>query len=316
MILFSNIIIFALLLIFSFIIGFFTLPVICDRLLKHKRQEITESFERNLASYKYVQENKPHVPEKRITAVSKWAEIQVNQNKMGKLEPWMANKLAESGIIDRVFDEEHYVKIDTDKWSFDATHIDKFLCGLLCFFSAFVINLPVLLCPYFSVASHQGLACLFATLLMLCIVLIVLCDKRVMIIPYQVCLASIPLSILCAFINVGFEGIFSSIITTLVITGLLYSISLIFSIFGIKGSIGAGDIRIIPWICLACGMTGSIAGLIACFVFLALQAIFLLIRKKGNRKTYLPMAPGLLIWLIVGYFAGFFIGAPFYIALY
>lgn len=308
-----NILLFAILVFASVCFGAFAAPRLVDSILRTKRREITETFNRNLDSYLYVQHNINYVNEKRIKEVDKWVTFIKNQELLGKIEPWMAKKLLENGVIEYERSKDFYVTVDDSKWAFENTIKNKILCAVCLLIFSCLINASMLHVGWLGI-SNIASYCL-ATVFLNLLFLIALCDFRAMVIPYQLCLIAAPISILLCLSSFGFEQFIPCTIVALIITGLLYASSLILSRFGVCGSIGAGDLRIIPWICLGCGTTGALIGLAACYLCLAILAVFLLIKKKANRKTYLPMSFGLVVWLIVGFGTIPFLIMP-YITLY
>lgn len=151
--------------------------------------------------------------------------------------------------------------------------------------------------PVLSGAVHPaaGVACLAAIVLML---VIALCDVRAMIIPYQGCalmaLAAVLLAILFNADRIASAALGSlACLAALVLAGRLVG----------GDSLGAGDIRLIPWVAFACGWPGMLVGLVVCFALLAVQAAALMATKHATRKSLVPMAPALALWLVVGFTA-------------
>jgi len=94
--------------------------------------------------------------------------------------------------------------------------------------------------------------------------------------------------------------------------------SLLFSLFGmllgggvflicaliLKGSVGMGDVKLFSLLGMFYGFTGLFSILFVSLILLGIVSIFLLIVKKADKKSVLPMAPFALIGFIISIMLG------------
>lgn len=324
------------------LLGFFALPECCDKMLRKKHAQITGAFDRQLAAYKEFEADPASVDAATESRVTKWARDMARMESIGKVEPRMAVKLAEAGIIAEARPAEEYVNVPEEMWKLDATPKSRTVCGLALTALGALMTLPWLIHPApAAICAPVCVALLFVA------VLAVACDVRAKVIPYQLCaLAAIPSAALMVLTN-NAEGFAPCIASALIATLGLWGFSKLGQLFGIKGAIGMGDIRLLPWICLPLGANGTAYGLFFCFALMFVWAICVIIRQKaskggsleklehikenkagyamafvadplgkkngkGKRNTYLAMGPGLALWLAAG-FACSYLAPPFWL---
>lgn len=144
--------------------------------------------------------------------------------------------------------------------------------------------------------------------LLLCLALLVtvgtcmVCDCRAYIIPYQLSYAAYPLAIAFAVLaqHPWWQGLLWGSAAALVTAAIFMVCNKLLNIRGNIMGVGGGDMRLLPAIAIAgCGF-GSAAGFVAMVAVMGVTAVFAVAFGGKGMKSYLPMAPGLLTWLVVG----------------
>ena len=192
-----------------------------------------------------------------------------------------------------------YVRINDAKWSYPATARTRLYLA-----AALAALCAAMLYPLTQPGAPSAWAALAGVLLMSGVLVIACCDWRAMTIPYQLCaLAALP-SIALALLTWGPSGFPTAAGWAVGITAIVWLLAKILGWFGLKGAIGSGDLRLMPWLCLPCGLIGSFCGLAACCAAMGAMGAGMWALRLVNRKSRLPMAPGLCVWLAVGYTTG------------
>lgn len=275
-------------------IGAGALPDLTDAVLRWKRKLVEKAFEDGIESFEDAKEHHDDVDAGKATEASRWAEDMARNERLGKVEPWMAERLEKAGVIEKAREPERYLPCEREKWSFGCGIGSRVACGALGgAFGALMLS-PVVTCGVSPWAAIPAVVLLAITLIL------VLCDVRTKTLPWQLCaLAAVP-SIALALVVWGFGGFAQCAAAAAVMTLALGAISYVAGAFGLDGGIGRGDMRIIPWLVLPLGANAAIWGALACFAVMLVGAAAKLVVKKASFGDYVPMAPGLLAWLAVG----------------
>ncbi len=315
-------------------IGAAALPNLANKALIAKHDQINSAIDRQLGLWKKLKEEPGSLDEASASRITKWAESMARQEEIGKVEHSVAVKLAEAGIIAEARPAEVYVAVPEENWSFPTTAPGRLACGAGAALLAALVTLPWALGTTLS-----GICAVLACILALMLALAVACDMRAKVIPYQLCaLAAVPSIALTLTANAP-EAWPGCVAAAAVATGAIWLFSKAGKIFGIKGAIGMGDLRLMPWVTLPLGPNGALWGALCCFGLMTVWALSAIISqkiakartaegkeqlahmrqnkvgyaiaiaadplgRKSQRKrksTYLAMAPGLALWLAGGF---------------
>lgn len=284
------------------IIGAFIVPAASDSALKAKKNEIEGAFGRQIERYeksRSLGDDATDAERKRGKSAERWARDMACMEEAGKVQPWQAAELARVGIIGHARDDKEYVRINETKWSYPATARTRLYLA-----AALAALCAAMLYPLTQPGAPSPWVALAGVPLMSIVLVIACCDWRSMTIPYQLCaLAALP-SIALALITWGPSGFLTAAGWAVGITATVWLLAKVLGAFGLKGAIGSGDLRLMPWLCLPCGLVGSFCGLAACCAAMGIMGAGMWALKLVNRKSRLPMAPGLCVWIAVGYTAG------------
>lgn len=284
------------------IIGAFVVPAASDAVLKAKRNEIEGAFKRQIERYersRSLGNDATEAERKQAKSAERWARDMVRMEEAGKVQAWQAAELARVGIIGHAREDRNYVRINDAKWSYPATARTRLYLAV-----ALAALCAVMLFPLTRPGAPSAWAALAGVPLMSIVLVIACCDWRSMTIPYQLCaLAALP-SIALALLTWGPSGFPTAAGWAVGITAIVWLLARILGALGLKGAIGSGDLRLMPWLCLPCGLAGSFCGIAACCAAMGAMGAGMWVLKLANRKSRLPMAPGLCVWLAVGYAAG------------
>ena len=125
---------------------------------------------------------------------------------------------------------------------------------------------------------------------------IALIDKRKHIIPNKILLFLLIIRSLIAIVELIYDiktakfELLSCLIASVGILILLCLMRLI-----VKDGLGFGDIKLFAVMGLYLGVAGTITTVFVCFVISFLEAIFLLLTKRKNKKDQIAFAPAILI---------------------
>lgn len=284
------------------IIGAFVVPAAADAALKAKKSEIEGAFKRQIERFeksRSIGSDATEAQRKQAKSAERWARDMARMEDAGKVQPWQAAELARVGIIGHAREEKDYVRINDAKWSYPATARTRLYLA-----AALAALCAAMLYPLTQPGAPSAWAALAGVLLMSGVLVIACCDWRAMTIPYQLCaLAALP-SIALALLTWGPSGFPTAAGWAVGITAIVWLLAKILGWFGLKGAIGSGDLRLMPWLCLPCGLIGSFCGLAACCAAMGAMGAGMWALRLVNRKSRLPMAPGLCVWLAVGYTTG------------
>lgn len=127
-----------------------------------------------------------------------------------------------------------------------------------------------------------------------------LCDMQARIIPWQLTLSFGLASMLFALSVGGLQGLLTSLAVAFAMYLLLAVANSIMQHLNGSPAIGDGDLRFIPMICLFSGLAGTFWGFIGASIVMGLIAVVAVAFKGGTRKSYIPYAPGLSCWFVIG----------------
>lgn len=268
------------------------------------------------------------------TRIERWADGMSRQEQIGKVEPEVAERLAEAGIIAEARKPEDYVAIPAENWSLPRTAKSRLACA------ASMAAMSALLALPWAMGSELSPICAVPALMLALIVsCAVACDMRAKVIPYQLCALAAPPSIALTLLSHSPEGYLGCAAAAAICTGGLWAFSKVGQAFGVKGAIGMGDLRMLPWATLPLGPDGAVYGALCCFGLMMAWGIAALASqkiakmrtaegkerlehikrnkvgyavaiaanpmgmggKREKRNTYLAMAPGIALWLAAGW---------------
>lgn len=319
----------------TFGIGAVVIPSAVDLALRLKRAQIEGAFRRQLETYRKWAADPCSLSDAESRRIGRWAEDMARMEKAGKVEPSFAEAMADAGIIAEARPRSEYVCVPEQDWSFKGTTARIMACGALLAAMTACMVLPL---------QDDGIvkACATGTvamLLALVVAVLTVCDVRAKVLPYQLCaLSAVPsIALMLLAHDVGeYPACIASALAATVLLWLLSGLGRL--LLGAQGAIGAGDLRLLPWVCLPLGPSGTVYGALACFALMFVWGVWTLARKRladlaesgrlahirqnkagwamavlasplsGRKRRkeqlYLAMAPGLAAWLAVGFPCG------------
>ena len=318
-------------------IGAALLPNMADRALRAKHAQIHAAIGRQLESWEKLKADPESFDDASAARIERWAKQMARMEEIGKVEHSVAVKLADAGIVAEARPAEEYVAVPEENWCFPTGAAGRIGCGAGAGALAGIACLPWAFGSGLSPVC-AALACLLALMLALAVA----CDMRAKVIPYQLCAAAAAPSIALALTANPPEAWLGCIAAAAIATGLIWLFSKAGKLFGIKGAIGMGDLRLMPWVCLPLGANGTLWGAVCCFALMTVWAVAAIVsqkiakartdegrerlahmrknkvgyaiaiaadplgRKSARRRksTYLAMAPGLALWLAAGFALG------------
>lgn len=149
------------------------------------------------------------------------------------------------------------------------------------------------LSPLMFAGVALELVCLFLMLVVL------LCDLKARIIPRELCACIAALGGLSLYLRHGLSALAGGVVAAIVIEAIVLVTSLCARAIGPEDALGAGDLKLIAALCVCSGLEGSFTGALCCSLFMACCAAVSIALGKG-KSGYLPLAPGLFIWFVVG----------------
>lgn len=284
-----------------FALGFCSIIPATNRLLAYKYREIDNEWNQRLQEYEnhyLFTRRKPDPTGERVEReLSQWAKRQEGQFNAGNLSYEQALALRMVDIIPN----PSYKKEDPAallpknkevkaRYKVCDTLAARIGCGL--FLGVAVVMLIV------GNADALSWACALSAVALM--ELIFLCDMSARIIPYQLCLAFALVAAVFSFEHGGLEGLFTSCLCGFGMFICLLAVNKLMSHTSGSRAIGAGDMRLIPLLCIFSGLSGAIAGFVVASVVMAVIALFVLAFKGGTRKSFVPYAPGLAAWCAIG----------------
>lgn len=271
------------------------LPSAVDAVLKWKRKLIKRAFESKISRAAKIKAGKlEDMDAAEAASAAKWAEAMVKQEQLGKVEPWMARELQEVGIIDEAREDKDYLPESDGKWNFKAGFGTKTAIGV-----AGVFAMGAVCSPIVAMGATPWIV-LPAMALLALVAALVLCDLKTKTFPWQLCAACSVPSIALTLLLWGWPESATCAAVALAATVFFWGVSKFTALFGLQGGVGAGDLRLIPWIAMPLGLNGCLYGLFACLAVMLAGSIGSLVARKAGFGDYLPMGPGLLAWFVIG----------------
>ena len=312
-------------------IGAALLPNMADRALRAKHAQIHAAIGRQLESWEKLKADPESFDDASAARIERWAKQMARMEEIGKVEHSVAVKLADAGIVCEARPAEEYVAVPEENWCFPTGAAGRIGCGIGAGALAGIACLPWAFGSGLSPVC-AALACLLALMLALAVA----CDMRAKVIPYQLCAAAAVPSIALALTANPSEAWPGCIACVIAAPAAFWLLSKLSELFGIKGAVGTGDLRLMPWTCLPLGANGTVYGAVLCILFLFVWAIFIIVKQKaisangedgglgyttafsvnpsGNRKkTYIAMGPGLALWFAGGFALGHLAPALLYL---
>ena len=284
----------------AFALGCAVIPPATNALLAYKLRDINHTWNESLRIYenhvRFTRRKPRFDAEKVERSMAIWAQRQVRLVNAKKLSHEQVLALRMVGIIeappggsDPIYELPHEPEVRA-KYSLPCSTPLRLGCGVTLGVTAAVLAAssanPV------TVAS--GLA---AAAIMACIFL---CDMRVRLIPREMCALFAVVAVVFSLSVGGLEGLVRSCATALGMYLVLTLVNKVMSGLSCSPAIGDGDMRIIPLLCVFSGLTGTMYGFAGASVVMALVAAATVLFKGGNRKSYVPYAPGLSCWAAIG----------------
>ncbi len=224
-------------------------------------------------------------------ATSRWLKSQQVSLASGKLCRERAQKLIESNLIPGAGSTTPLTTLEKEREAFAYTPPLYQRIGYAL--------LPTL-APLVLIASGASLeAVALSSILGLILTLILICDVRARIIPYQACIAYGLASIAWVIVTQPFDVVFSSCLLALASAVVLSLVERGALALTSVSAIGAGDRRLIPLICFQVGLAGLFPGLIGLCLVAGIMASIALFHG-ASRRAYLPFAPALVSFALVG----------------
>ena len=284
----------------AFAAGFFLVPWASRELLLYKYLEINRNWNQSLEDYRHhlaFTHRKPSIDAERVEReMALWGRRQITLVTAGKLSFEKVSALREAGVLPtrpRARDPSLSLPREREveqSYRLRITLPLRLGCGS--FLAAAALGLGLSGANPLAVASG-----IFAGALMESVFL---CDMRARIIPWQLCLPFGIAALVFSLSVSGPYGLLLSLATALVMGLALHATNRFMGYLSGCPAIGDGDLRIIPLICIFSGLTGTLYGFLGASLVMGLVAAVTLLFKGGNRKSYVPYAPGLSCWYAIG----------------
>lgn len=284
----------------AFALGCVVIPPATNALLKYKLRDINHTWNESLRIYenhvRFTRRKPRFDAEKVERSMAIWAKRQVGLANARKLSHEQITALRVVGIIDTPATGEdpfrdlpHEPEVRA-KFSLPCSVPLRVACGATLGLTASVLMA--------SNASPVTVASgLLAAGIMLCVLL---CDMRVRVIPREMCALFAAVAVTFSVSVGGLEGLATSCMTAMGMYLALSLVNKVMSAFSSSPAIGDGDMRIIPLLCIFSGLTGTMYGFLGASIVMAVIAAVTVLFKGGNRKSYVPYAPGLSCWAAIG----------------
>ncbi|MGN0073320.1 MAG: prepilin peptidase [Coriobacteriales bacterium] len=284
----------------AFAAGFFLVPYASRELLIYKYQEINRSWSRSLEDYRHhllFTRKKPSIDGERVEReMALWGKRQITLVTAGKLSYEKVCALRDAGLLpSRPRARDPSLSLPREREVEESYRLNLTLplrlsCGALLAAAALALGLSGASPP--AVASGIAAGALMES--------VFLCDMRARIIPWQLCLLFGLAGVLFSLSVSGVHGLGVSLVTALAMSLVLQITNSAMSYLGGRPAIGDGDLRFIPMICIFSGLAGTLYGFVGASLVMGLVAAATILFKGGNRKSYVPYAPGLSCWYAIG----------------
>lgn len=160
--------------------------------------------------------------------------------------------------------------------------------------------LPLAIAAALSRAHLEPAPGLFAVLGLAFMEAVLLCDLRERIIPWELCAGMLACALFFQLAAGAGSELLASALFALVLVAALSLCNIASRHLSEPAAIGAGDLRLIPALCIFGGIQGSFLGMLACAVLMGAWALVLLFMRRTTPRSKIPLAPGLTLWFVVG----------------
>lgn len=284
----------------AFALGCAIIPPATNALLAYKLRDINHTWNESLRIYEnHVRftRRKPRLDAEKVErSMAIWAKRQVRLANAKKLSHEQVIALRVVGVLemptgakDPIDELPHEPEVRA-KYSLPCSAPLRIACG-----TTLAITMAVLMAS--SGNPVTVVSGLLAAAIMLCVFL---CDMRVRLIPREMCALFALAAVVFSLSVGGIEGLGKSCMTAMGMYLALTLVNKAMSAVSCSPAIGDGDMRIIPLLCIFSGLTGTMYGFMAASVLMAAIAAVTVLFKGGNRKSYVPYAPGLSCWAAIG----------------
>lgn len=284
----------------AFAAGFFLVPFATRELLLYKYEEINRTWQRSLEDYRHhllFTRRAPSLEGERVEReMAQWGKRQITLVTGNKLSREKVDALREAGVLPsrpRARDPSPALPREREVealYRLPLTLPLRLGCGSCLAAAAFALGL-----------SGTGPLTLASGLLAGALMeQVFLCDMRARLIPWQTSALFGIAAIVFSLSVSGLEGLGVSLFTALGMSLLLQVTNRFMSFLGGRPAIGDGDLRIIPLICIFSGLAGTLYGFVGASLAMGVVALATVLFKGGNRKSYVPYAPGLSCWYAIG----------------
>ena len=284
----------------AFMLGYLIVPETTKELLTYKYEEINSKWLQDLHAYaRHIDfvGRKPGFDGERVEkGMAEWGARQIVLVNGGKLSYEKVRALRDVGVIpppaqsrDPTKSLPHEQEIAVS-YRLCVTMRMRLLCGIALALVAAIL----------AMGNAGAIGCIAGVVAGAAMESTFLTDMRARIIPWQTTLVFGVCAALFALDLHWLEGLAASLITALALYLLLNLTNAAMQFVSGSPAIGGGDLRFIPMICIFSGLAGSIWGFIGASVVMALIALVTVLFKHGNRKSYVPYAPGLSCWFAIG----------------
>ena len=295
----------ALLTVLAALWGACGMPRAVDTLLKHKAEAMAsywESMRFELASYMENGKIDDSCPKE----VVKWAMRQRTQAGGKKLTREQTCALKEMGLVCETTETESLPTSEKAyaAYSLEATPLTRAACAVAC---SIMPDLCTLMAATDLLGSELALpagALIAGTVAWVIMCAVLACDIKARLIPWQLCAALMVVAALFALCGPSEGGpAFMNLAMGALIGLLVYiacrAVNGAMRFLTGAGAIGQGDLRLMPALCVLCGMYGSLVGFAAATVVMLILAVVALV-KGATKRDYIPYAPGLAVWALCG----------------
>lgn len=290
----------------SFVFGFLIVPSATKKLLVFKYEEINKQWCESLTDYsKHLSftGQKPTFGKGRAERdAADWGMRQIVLVNGGKLSYEKVRALREAGVISplpqsrdptRKLPREHEI---ANAYRICCTIPMRLACGVCLALAAAIL----------AKGGINPVGCLAGIITGAAMESTFISDMKTRLIPWQTTLVFGTAAAIFALSTHGIEGLGVSLATGLAMYLLLSVTNKAMQFVSGSPAIGNGDLRFIPMICIFSGLAGSVWGFMGASLVMALIALITVLFKDGDRKSYLPYAPGLGCWYAIGLVAQVF----------
>lgn len=287
------------------VVGFAT-PSVGARVLSAKLRERQQFFERRVGDYKSFVAKEGRAPQtsgaldRDEADLACWAASMNKQASALCLERSQVRALTDAGVL--AFAEER-IQVVLESSKEDGSDEEEYSLVVKPWMSVVFAALLSICALLVSALGANPVALVLGCLLIAVVGVCVVCDLKTMSIPYQLAYAAYPVALAFA-VAARWPNVLASLIggvACMVLLQLVFAAcNRLLMLHGSIKGLGSGDMRLIPAIALSGGGLGSIVGFAASAVVMAVYAVFQMLSQGKGLKSYVPMAPGLFAWVVVG----------------